>query len=248
MELHKLNLAKLSHLEAGQLIKSNIKDLETAGIDTATDIHINNYVQKMEADTVLYDKGLLQIKKNEETEELARLDRVRDLSIGAFFKQLDVFENTRNANKLIAFKALDIVADKYNGLAALNYEAESNGIDNLIAELTNADYAPHIATLNMGEFVADLQETNGDFKEKFSKRSTEISSKEIFDMKLIRKNTFENYNKYIQYALSLANVDTGNDYHKNILNIINQIRKYYSDLLAKRNGGDDDTPAGDTPS
>jgi hypothetical protein len=201
----------------------------------------------MVADTALYDKGLLQIKKNEETEELARLERVRDLSIGSFFKQLNVFENTRNANKLIAFKSLDILATKYNGLANFNYEAESNGIDNLMAELTNATYAPHIATLNMDDFVADIQETNDDFKQKFSKRSTDISTKEIFDMKLIRKATFENYNNYIQYVLSLAKVDTGDDYHKNILKSINQIRKYYSDMLAKRNGGNDEKPSGDTP-
>lgn len=248
MELHKLSLAKLTHLEAGQLIKSNIKDLETAGIDTTTDTHINKYVQKMVADSELYDKGLLQIKKNEETEELARLDHVRDLCIGAYNKQLDVFENTRNANKLLAYKALDIVANKYEGLAYLNYEAESNGIDNLVAELTNATYAPHIATLNMGEFVADMQQTNEEFKLKFSQRSTGISSKEVLNMKSIRKATYENYNNYIQYVMSLAKVDTGADYHKNILNIINQIRKYYSDLLAKRDGGDDDTPSGGTPS
>lgn len=248
MVLQKLRATALTHLEAGQLIKSNIKDLETASINTTTDTHINKYVQKMVTDTVLYDKGLLQIKKNEETEELARLDHVRDLSIGAFFKQLNVFENTRNANKLVAFKSLDIVATKYNGLANFNYEAESNGIDNLLSELTNATYAPHISTLNMDDFVADIQETNNEFKQKFSKRSTDISTKEIFDMKLIRKTTFENYNNYIQYVLSLAKVDTGADYHKNVLNIINQIRKYYSDMLARREGGDDDLPSGGTPS
>jgi hypothetical protein len=248
MVLHKLRVTALTHLEAGQLIKSNIKDLETAGINTTTDTHINNYVQKMVTDAALYDKGLLQIKKNEETEELSRLDHVRDLSIGAYNKQLDVFENTRNANKLVAYKSLDIVATKYNGLAHLNYEAESNGIDNLIAELTNATYAPHIATLNMGEFVDDMHQTNEEFKLKFSQRSADISTKEIFDMKLIRKATFENYNNYIQYVLSLAKVDTGDDYYKNILNSINQNRKYYSDLLARREGGNDNPPSGGTPS
>lgn len=36
MVLHKLNIARLTHLEAGQLIKSSIKDLQTAGINTTT--------------------------------------------------------------------------------------------------------------------------------------------------------------------------------------------------------------------
>jgi Family of unknown function (DUF6261) len=249
MVLHKLTATALTHLEAGQLIKSNIKDLETANITTTTDVHINNYVQKMIADTEVYDKGLLQIRKNEETEELAALDQIRDLSIGTFNKQLNVFSNTRIPARMIAYKSLIIVAKKYKGLAKLNYEAESNGIDNLIEDLTKTEYTPHIATLKMEEFVEDLQQTNEDFKLKFSQRSADISLTEIFDMKLIRKATFKNYDSYIQYVLSLARVDTDSDYHKNILNIINQNRKYYSDILARREGRkDDELSTGGTPS
>jgi electron transfer flavoprotein alpha subunit len=247
MTLHKLRVAALTHLEAGQLIKSSIKDLETQGIKTTTDRHIAKYVQKLKDDTVLYDKGLLQIQKNEETEELVRLDRIRDLSVGAYNKQLDVFENTRNANKLAAYKSLEIVANKFKDLVNLNYEAESNAIDNLLQELASPTHAPHIATLNMGEFVEDIQQTNEAFKLKFSQRSAHISSTEIFNMKLIRKATFENYNKYIQYVESLSNVDTGNDYYKKILNIINQNRKYHSDILARRQGRNDNPASGETP-
>jgi hypothetical protein len=47
---------------------------------------------------------------------------------------------------------------------------------------------------------------------------------------------FKNYTNYTQYVLSLAKVNTSNDYYKNILNIVNQTRNYYSDLLAKREG------------
>jgi hypothetical protein len=92
MLLHKLKIARLTHLEAGQLIKSSIKDLETAAISTVTDTHVDAYVQKMAADSILFDKGLLQIKKNQETEDIAKLDAERDVSLAAFNRQLKVYE------------------------------------------------------------------------------------------------------------------------------------------------------------
>ena len=130
-----------------------------------------------------------------------------------------------------------------------SYEAESNGIDNLIADFTSPAYAPHIATLNMGAFVDSITPTNDNFKILFSKRSTDVSCTEVFNMKMIRKAASANYTNYTQYVLSLARVNTSDDYYKNILNIVNQTRKYYSDLLAKREGATTPPPAGGgTPS
>jgi hypothetical protein len=246
MVLHKLSIARLTHLEAGQLIKSSIKDLETAGIIITTDTHINDYVHQMSTDSELYDKGLLQIKKNQETEEIANLDHNRDLSLAAFKRQLNVYELSTNAAIVAAYNAVTIVVKNYKNLAALNYEAESNGIDNLIADLKSPGYAPHVATLNLAEFIDRIKVSNDDFKLKFSQRGTDISSTEHYNMKVIRKAAIENYNNYTQYVLSLAKLSTGGDYYKNILNIINQTRKYYSDLLAKRNGGNNNPPAGGT--
>jgi len=245
MVLHKLNSARLTHLEAGQLIKSSIKDLETAAINTATDTHINSYVTKMVTDSALFDKGLLQIKKNKETEEIARLDQLRDLSLTAFNRQLKVYELSINPLFVASYKAVTIVVKNYKNLATLNYEAESNGIDNLITDLRGTSYAPHIATLKMGDFVAAIATTNDDFKALFSKRSTAISATEVFNIKQIRKTVFNNYTNYTQYVLSLAKVNTGNEHYKNILNVINQTRKYYSDLLAKREGGNTPPEAGE---
>lgn len=243
MELHKLSVARLTHLEAGQLIKSSIKDLETAGINPATDPHINGYVNQMITDSALLDKGLLQIKKNQETEEIARLDSLRDSNLSAFNRQLKVYELSINPAFVAAYKAISIVVKNYKNLATLNYEAESNGIDNLIADFNSPAYAPHIATLNMGAFVASIAATNDDFKVLFSKRTTDISFTEVFNIKQIRKDAFANYTNYTQYVLSLARVNAGDAYYTNILHIINQTRKYYSDLLAKREGGN--TPPAD---
>jgi len=237
MLLHKLKITRLTHLEAGQLIKSSIKDLETAAISTVTDTHVDAYVHKMAADSILFDKGLLQIKKNQETEDIAKLDVERDVSLAAFNRQLKVYELDVNPEFKTAFKAITIVVKKYKNLAKLNYEAESNGIDNLVDDLKSPAYAPHVATLKLEDFINRIIATNTSFKLKFSQRNTEISSTEHYDMKSIRKNALENYNNYTQYVLSLAKVNSGDPYYIAILNSINQSRKYYSDMLAKREGG-----------
>ncbi len=236
MVLQNLNIARLTHLEAGQLIKTSIKDLQTAAINTATDTHINSYVNQMVTDSALFDKALLQIKKNQETEEIARLDLLRDLTLSAFNRQLKVYELSINSAVVASYKAVTNVKKNYKNLATLNYEAESNGIDNLVADLRSAIYAPHIATLNMGAFLGTIATANDDFKALFSKRSTDISATEVYNVKQIRMIAFKNYTNYTQYVLSLAKVNTSNDYYKNILNIVNQTRNYYSDLLAKREG------------
>lgn len=142
------------------------------------------------------------------------------------------------------YKAVAIVVKKHKNLATLNYEAESNEIDNFVADFISPTYAPHIATLNMGAFVDSIATTNDDFKVLFSKSSTDISYKEVFNINQIRKAAFVNYTNYTQYELSLSRVNTSNDYYKNILSIVNQIRKYYFDLLSKREGETTPPPAG----
>jgi hypothetical protein len=62
-------------------------------------------------------------------------------------------------------------------------------------------------------------------------------------MKTVRKETITTYNKFCAFVLALANVEEAPaTYYKDILKIINTSRKYYADMLAKRNGGNDTTP------
>ena len=234
--LHKLRCTSLSHLEAGQIIKRNLDDLVTASIVTTTDVHIQNYIQELTTKSNLFDQALIQIRKKLETEVLIELDQLRDTALSFFNRQLRVYQISENPAQITAYKALKIVVDAHKDLASLNYEAESNGIDNLLSEFANSTFAPHIATLNLSPFVVRIQTTNNNFKTTFSLRSTDVSSTVVYDAKVIRKAMFDSYTNYINYVLALANVTTANNYYDTILDIINQSRKYFSDLLARREG------------
>jgi Family of unknown function (DUF6261) len=243
MNLTKTNVGKLTHLEAGQLVKTTLKDIETGKVDTSKDVHISNYIAKLVHHTVVYDKALLQVQKNEETEKLASLDQSRDMDLAIFRRQLKVYGMSKKTAETAAYQSLIILWKQYNDAATLNYEAESNAIDNLVQDLESSKYAPHVAALRLTDYLKEIKISNALFKDKFSNRNTEVASTEVFNMKAIRKDTFATYRKFCNYVLSLSNVEEEPaTYYKEIINIINTSRKYYADMLAKRNGGNDTTP------
>lgn len=233
--LHELRPSSLTHVEAGQLIKSNLTDLVTASIGTTADIHINNYVTQMEDDSELFDKALLQTQKNEETDVLLELDRTRDGSISIFSRQLKVYELSNVPAETAAYRSLKIVFAKYKDMAAMNYAAETNAIANLLQDLSESQNADHVETLNLTNYVERLRTDNDQFNAKFSNRSTEIAATVTYNAKAIRKTMIQNYSNYANYVLSMA-IAADTPFYNSILNIINYNRKYYSDLLARRQG------------
>jgi len=231
--LHDLRIASLMHVEAGQLIKRNLSDLATADTNIDTDIHIKSYVTKMQTDSNLFDKALLQIQKNEETDVLRVLDDARDTSVSILNRQLKVFELSDIPAETAAYNSLKILFDNYKNLDKMNYEAETNAIFNLLQDLDKPEYAPHVVTLNLTNYVDRLLTDNEQFNTHFSNRNTQIAATVVYNAKEIRKTMIQNYSKYANYVLLLAD-SQDTPYYNDILNIINTSRTYYSDLLARR--------------
>jgi hypothetical protein len=245
-KLHNLNLSKLYHLEAGQLVKSNITNLATAGIDLATDGSIQNYITQLTADSQQMDLALLQIQAQQETDELETLDMKRDTSVRVLRMQLNIYKSSDNPAEVAAYKVLKPAFTTYKNIEKLNYEAENNAIDNFIDELAKPIYATAIATLNLSGLIARMSNDNVAFKNLFSTRSVITAGTIKYDTKAIRKTMLENYNAYAGYVLSLTNATAGlpiNAYYSSVFEIVNTIRKYYSDLLARRFGGNTPPPA-----
>lgn len=239
-ELHKLRVTGLLHIEAGQLIKRNIDDLDTANINLATDPIIQNYINKLTADSGLMDLALIQIRKQQETDALELLDNARDDSYWSLNMKLKSFSRTKNAAEKAAYKTLKIPFDAYKNIDVFNYEAETNAIENFVTELGKPIYATAVTTLGLGGLIAELSADNLVFEDLFSTRSTTVASTTSYNAKAIRKTMIANYNAYIGYVLSLTNATEGqpsNAYYNSILDIINTIRKYYSDMLSRRDGG-----------
>ncbi len=241
-KLNKFRLASLHNLEAGQLIKRNVDDLATAIINLNTDPLIKSYVDKMNADAAQMDLALVKITAQQETKDLELLDIKRDRSVGVTRLQLRIYKNSDDAAEVAAYKTLAIPFKAYGKIEKLNFEEESNAIDNFVQELAKPVYASAIATLNLSGFITRMSNDNNAFKALFSTRSTNVAATVMYDAKTIRKNMINNYIAYCNYVTSLTNATSGlanYQYYLDIFNITNNIRKYYSDALARRTGTKD---------
>ena len=244
-KLHNLKISALTHLEAGQLVKSNLTDVATAGINTTTDPLIQNYLTLLSADAAQMDLALIQVKEQQETHNLEVLDMTRDASVRVLRMQLNIYSHSNIPAEVAAYNVLKIPFNAYKNIEKLNYEAENNAIDNFVAELAKPTYTAAIATLSLGGLIMRMKNDNNAFKTLFSTRSITVATTVHYDAKVTRKTMIANYEAYATYVTSLTNATANlatNAYYLSLFNIIDNIRKYYSDMLARRTSTTPDTP------
>jgi Family of unknown function (DUF6261) len=230
-ELHALSLSRLSILEFGQHIKSVNSGI--ALLNNTSDVIFVNYLAASNENLVDYDKAMLQIQKSDETAKIVAADALRDNALIAFQRLLTVFEVSENEAEVLAFTSLNTLLKTYNGIQRWNLEEETNGIDNLVNDLNNAKYLPSVTLLNMSNYVSRIVSKNEAFKIVFAGRTQEIAIKEVFDTKALRFAAKNTYVDMIEYVLSMAKAKNTEEFNK-ALDVINVVRKYYADLLAKR--------------
>lgn len=115
----------------------------------------------------------------------------------------------------------------------MNYEAETMAIDKLISELEKPAHAAKVDLLNLGRYVTRLKTKNEVFKTHFNARIQSEASEKAYNMKAVRKETFQIYKEFCNYVLAMANaLDT--PLFNQALDLLNASRSYYADLLARR--------------
>jgi Family of unknown function (DUF6261) len=233
--LESLSLSRLTLLEFGQHSKSIYRDVTELGNgkDFIKDVIYKNYLSGLNDASVGYDKAMVQISKSAETEKIVNADTVRDLSFAALSRYLSVFEVSNVPDEVQAYKNLIIIFKNYKGLKKWNLEEETNGIDTLVAELSNDKNAPSVTLINMSSYINRLANDNEAFKKIFSSRTHEVASKDIFDVRVLRKNLKTAYTDMAEYVLTMAKAQDTEEFNQS-LKVINTVRKYYADLLAKR--------------
>ncbi len=244
--LQPVNLARLSVLEFGQHIKSILQNISLLGNGFVTDAVLLDYLQALHTKTEGYDKAMLQVTKSDETAKIIVADKRRDNALTALTRLLFAYELSENEGESAAYESLNTLFNTYKGIQKWNFEEESNGIDNLLADLGNDKYKPHVELLKMQAWVTRVADNNAAFKTLFAARTQEASGKESFDVAAMRKDIKVVYEDTAGYVLSMAKAQNTEQYNK-CLDVINTVRKYYHDLLAKRKNGTGDAPAAAIP-
>lgn len=239
LKLEALRLAGLTHMEAGQLLKRHLSDLATLNPELLTDAPFNAYLQALNTHSVLCEKGMAQIRKSEETQKIEMADANRDKATVAFGRALKLYAVSDVADEVEASRVLSILFDNTKNLPALSYEAETIAIDKLVGELEKDSYAPEIKLLQLDRYVLRMKTTNDQFKTLFGGRITTTAVTETYDMKTIRADALKKYTDFANYVLAMAKA-LETPLFLQSLSLLNTARKYYADLLARRNGNNKD--------
>jgi len=245
LKLEPLSASVLTNMEFGQLMNRHESDLATIASALLTVASYNNYRDQINAKSAIYQAGLTQVQKNEETERIALLDETRDKAVEAFSRALKLYEISDIPAEVEASRIIGIVFKQFKNLAKLNYEAESISIDQLVRDLDEGNYPQYLDTLNMGKYITRMNNANQDFKALFGDRMVVEASTETYNVKVIRKELQDLYNDFTDYVFAMAKTIDAPPLFGVALDLLNTARKYYADMLARRQGVADakDKPA-----
>lgn len=235
MSLLPINITRLQNLEAGQFIVRLLDDLKTTSVNLHDDPEIELLVNQLQVRSGQYNLALKQIIAQKETQELELLDHMRDQKIATLRRQIRVAQYSELPELKAAYNQAKIILKTYRKLERLNYEAETLGINVLINEFNKAANQNCVTLLQLQPHITNLQAAADAFNEKFSNRSTEKVFKMTYDAKVLRKVLFDLYKELTEYVNVMASRKQTPYYIKQ-LKVINNIRHYYSDIIAKRTG------------
>jgi hypothetical protein len=235
-KLESLGVAHLTHLEAAELVARLLSDFasQPQGGPRTDNAVVQNFIAELGGKLTQFQKALLKVQANSATQTIAQLDEVRDLAPQVFRKAVNLACLSDVPAEAEAAQKLAILMKMYRNVESLNYEAETQALDKLTAELEGT-YAPQIALLGFGRYVARLKKSNDAFKALFGGRSTQTALQEVFDTRALRTDLLDKYREFALYLQVMANLPQG-DYYIQLLAFVNTARKYYADMLARRRG------------
>lgn len=234
-KLISLDLQSLHQPEFGQFIIRFFEDFEKTALPTDVDVDLKLLFDYLKAQIPTYNKALEQIRANEESKKIAELDRIRDADVQALKDSIKPYRAAKNTAQKDAYIALKIVLDAYKNIFKEGYEKQTNQINNLVSTLQSDKYSSHVAVLKVGVFVEELDKSNKAFNNLFAHRSFLNLQKETYNIRELRKDMTTVYRKMAKYIEVLADVKQ-DDYYKKVLDVVNNSRKYYADVLAVRGG------------
>lgn len=234
-ELGSLRATSLSNLEAGQLVRRNLDDIDSLDPALITNEPLKNYLTRLNASEKTYEKALLQVQVNEESAKISVADSNRDKSVSVILSAINLHSKSDDAAEVEAAHSLTILMNTYKGITDEKYDAESLGLDKMVEALESDAYKSKVELLGMGRYVTRVKETNEAFKALFGNRLIVEASTISYNAKQLRKELYSLYNETVQYVVSMANALDTPEFVK-VLALINKARSYYADQLAFSQG------------
>ena len=238
-----LRTGHLRHAEFTQFITRFLDDVEKEALDFKNEDVITALVKKIKAALPAYQASLGQIRASEKSASISAADELRDADLQALRDALKPYRAAKREEEKAAYANLKRLFDQYKDAHQKHYEEETALIVSLLDKLKTAPYKEQVGTLALGKFVENLTESHSAFEQLFASRSQEKLQKVSYDVKRLRKEVAMPYQQLADYVVILHQVkDDG--FYATFLSVLNNSRKHYADVLARRKGKEPKAEAG----
>jgi hypothetical protein len=235
LKLHNLSVGKLHNPEASQLVVRLFENIEKSDhINIAQDPELQNFATTLQSQLPNYNKGLVQIKKKEETDKITLSDEERDDALQMFKLGIKSNQKAKTIQEKAGYTALIIIMNQFRGIENQPYEKQTALQTALIELLYKPENQAHINALGLLPKFLDLVAASVAFNNLYNDRSYKDTITEYFDMKAMKKKLLSDYNIMASYVVSRANMTTTNSFYIDILAVINNGRADAANVIARR--------------
>ncbi|GAE22613.1 DUF6261 family protein [Bacteroides pyogenes] len=195
------NLAKLSMNELAELVEQHLQAIDTCEppLDLSAFPIIEKYLKTLRTRAGELKEALAAIPKDSVSESILLADRARDKALSVFRRKMQMFELTTDPNEEAAYKQLNEMWSKYETLAYMNFQVETEGINELVFNLTTSRFSSQVATLNLEPEVEQMRTDNENFKRVFGQDPERSEAKISYDARELYHTLIENYKRYREY-------------------------------------------------
>ncbi|MDR2652936.1 MAG: DUF6261 family protein [Prevotellaceae bacterium] len=180
------------------------------------------------------DNTLEVIRKSAITEQLAEADNARDIVFRGFVEAVKSGLHHFDANRREAAKRLQIALNHYGNIARKSYDEETASIYNFLQEMNGA-YAADVATLNLTDWITQLDADNRAFDALQQARYTEGEAKTDIRVVEVRKELDRNYRDILD-RIDASILLNGETQYAPFVKALNIRVEHYSDIIAQRKG------------
>ena len=182
MELRSIRRDRLQHLEHYQFTDHLLSMAKEANVAKLTAV-----LKPLEDAFKAEDEAVFPQRGNAMNAQLRELDDRRDKAYYSLQHAVDAGLYSEEAEELEAAKRVSEIMKRYAGVATMNYDKETGGLKNLLADLAETEAAKALKVLHAEGAVKRISDHNQAFDEAF--RGRFAGDKKLYDMKALRRVT-----------------------------------------------------------
>ena len=182
MEIKKIFKRELQHLEHYQFTDHLLTMAKEANVAKLTAV-----LKPLEDAFKAEDEAVFPQRGNAMNAQLRELDDRRDKAYYSLQHAVDAGLYSEEAEELEAAKRVSEIMKRYAGVATMNYDKETGGLKNLLADLAETEAAKALKVLHAEGAVKRISDHNKAFDEAF--RGRFAGDKKLYDMKALRRVT-----------------------------------------------------------